>query len=526
MKTKTKTILTISAFSLCAGALALYAGRDHRAEPEPPRERPAMRVLVPTGAGEEGRAAAAVGRAERESPHVLKASMEPGEFVISTLNHDFENRGVEDQIVAFRGSPPAGGNGGPDVPVSIAFFSFADGASGHRRMWDLPTAATAPATVSLFSLDLLGDRSNVVVVTGMNYRNEHTMTVFRRNPFHGPYRPFDVIAEIRTDGSVSVRETQRSLAFRQGFAAGQPFSIVAAGSDPDSDNILDRIEWTYSFDPAAGVFRRAGSTRVPGARIEHDRVRHILSGAPGAFEDFIHDLWYHVTPQGAIDRSQFIFFDPARREIVFFGEESRQVFVWQNSNATRQGIFIAGHNSQLTGMRRRVNVELQSMDSIRVTVTDDRRQRIGIPPPWSGTYRRAGAMVRAMLEESQAMPPIKDAAFDGPFGRLRFFPCGEFELSALDSLSRGRYVFFRAGDMDLLELRPHPEYAGAPGAGAFVATLAGADGRQVFRVTGVERDPRGRPDAAPRQMGLSRVRLGATGIHDLHEAGIALTRAE
>ena len=539
MKTKTKTLLSAAAFLLCAAGIAVYAANRPEAAEAPERHR--MRVVVPTGNGLRGHYGEVAAGGGGGNAYVLKSPMEPGELVISVLNFDTYNRGIMDQAVAFRavgntgntvgntgnaaGSTGNGANGNGEAPVSVAFFSFDPRTSGHRRMWDLPTSATVPGTVALFTLDILGDRSSTIIVTGMNDRGEHTMTVFRRNPASPVDSPFDVIADISIDGSVAVRETARSLAYQQGIALGEPFVVVASGRDPDSENILDRIELTYAFNPAAGVYRPAGAVRVAGARIEQDRVRQILSGAPGVFEDFVGDLWYHVTPAGTIDRNQFIYFDPLRREIIFFGEENKQIFAWQNSNTTRQGLFISAYNRTVTAMRRRVNIELESMDSIRVTVTDERRARIGVPPPWSGSYRRAGAIVRAM-EETLALAPHKDAVFDSPIGRIRFLPCGGYELTAHGSSSRGRHVFFSSGGRDMLELRPDSGYAETL---AMLVSAGGSNGRgdsrQIFQVTGISRDPRGRPDPGLRYMGLSRVLLGASGIHELNEARILLTRA-
>jgi len=517
---KMKTPITIAIFSLCAIGIAIFAFQ-YQEETEK-KERHRMRVITPSGSTTLSQDAARPEHAATENTYILRAPMEAGELVLSVLNFDFDNSGMENQVVLFRGSSSQGN--GAESTVSIAFFTFDERTAGYRRIWDLPTAATVPGTVSMFALDLIGDRSNTIVVTGMNDKNEHTMTVFRRSPFNDPMRPFDVIADIRIDGSVAVREVQRSLAYQQGIARGQPFPIVASGRDLESDNILDRIELTYAFNPTDGIFQRTNRVRIPGAHIEQDQVRRILSGAPGVFENFISDIWYHVTPEGTIDRSQFIFFDPARREIIFFGEENQQRFVWQNSNTTRQGIFISSHNSTVTAMRRRVNIELESMDSIRITVTDERRQRIGVPPPWSGTYRRAGAVLRAMADEGHDLSPHKDAIFDSPIGRLRFLPNGEYELSAHGSFSRGRYVFFQAGGRDLLELRPDADYIDV--LGALVSTRGSSDSRQVFHVTGISRSAHGRMGAVPEYMGLTRVRMGASGIHDLREAQIVLTRAE
>jgi len=513
-----KTFLTVAVFLACATGIAVFALR-YQGEVEQ-SERHRMRVIVPSGPSAPGQDLASLEHATAENTYILKAPMESGELVISVLNFDFDNSGFEDQVVAFRGNTSQGN--GVESPVSIAFFAFDERVASYRRIWDLPTTATVPGTVSLFTLDLLGDRNNVIIVTGMNDKNEHTMTVFRRGPFNDTLRPFDVIADIRIDGSVAVREVQRSLAYQQGIARGQPFTIVASGRDPESDNILDRIELSYTFNQASGIYQRSERVRIPGARIEQDRVRTILSGAPGVFENFISDIWYHVTPEGTIDRNQFVFFDPARREIIFFGEDSQQIFVWQHSNTTRQGIFISSYNSTVTAMRRRVNIELESMDSIRVTVTDDRRQRVGVPPPWSGSYRRAGAVLRSMAEENHAMAAHKDAIFDSPIGRLRFMSNGEYELSAHGSFSRGRYVFFQAGGRDLLELRPHLDYI----ASTTPLPSRNNETRHIFHITGINRNAHGHPDATPEYMNLSRVRLGASGIHDLHEAQIVLTRAE
>jgi len=443
--------------------------------------------------------------------------MEAGELVISVLNFDAFNRGVEDQAVAFRG-----GSGG----ISLALFAFDGKESVHRRLWDLPVSATVPATVSVFTLDLIGDRGSCVVVTGMNDGDEHTMTVFRRNPLAPANKPFDVIADIGIDGSVEVRETARPQSYHQGVARGRPFAIVASGWDPLSDNILDRVEFTYSFSEADGTYTQGNPVRIAGARIEQERVRGILSGAPGVFEEFVADLWYHVTPEGTVERDQFIFFDRAGREIVFYGDESKQIFVWQTSTTTRQGIMISSYNRTVTAMSRRVNVELESMDGIRVTVDDPRRARIGIPPPWSGSYRRAGSVVMPGVR-AEAMGPHGNAVFDSQIGRFAFMPNGDYEIHGNGPAAAGRYVFFAAGGLDLLELRPHS----GDGFPATTVSVAGGtsgvnEDRQVFLVSGIRRNSRGRPFETQPRIVLSRVRLGASGIHDLNGPQIVLTLVE
>jgi len=509
---KRKNLITGAGFLLCAVGLAVYAG--NRGGEIASAERNRMRVVVPHENADRGRGEGLRGRGAEENSYILKAPMEAGEIAVSVLNFDAFNSGFDDQAVVFRVAGESG--------LSMAFFAFDEAASVHRRVWNLPVSATVPATVSVSSLDLIGDRSVCVVVTGMNDMDEQTMTVFRRNPLGPRYRPFDVIADIAVDGSVEVVRSPRAQSYNQGAARGQPFPIVASGRDPLSDNILDRIEFTYSFSEADGAYRRGGPVSVPGARIEQNRVRGILSGAPGVFEEFVCDLWYHVTAEGTVERDQFIFFDRAGREIVFFAEDSNQIFVWQGSTITRQGIMISAYNRPVNALRRRVNVELESLDGIRVTVEDESRSRISIQPPWSGSYRRAGAI--ATGARIQAMEPYRDAVFDSPIGRFRFMPNGEYEILGNGPDLGGRYVFFGSGGRDLLELRP--DSGGGEFPGTRVSAGGGSGERQVFLVSGVNRNSRGQPYENQPRIVLSRVRLGASGVHDLNETQIALTLAE
>ncbi|MCL2608737.1 MAG: pallilysin-related adhesin [Treponema sp.] len=377
------TLITIVGFLVCVAVLGYYALRKPAPEGRS-SGRSGLRVLVPA-LGASGGSGGTVRHSDQSgSGYVLKGQIGQGELVVAVLDFDFSGNGIDDQVVAFQ----YGGTGN----VHIALFSYDPLRNGHARLWEAKTAATLGGTVSMHVLDILGDRSDAIVVTGMNGSGEQTLGIFRRNPEEGPERPFPLIADIRIDGTVSVQETPRSAAYNQGIAPASPFVILASGPDPESDNLLDRLDLTYTYDHNVGSFEETDRRHVAGAQIEQGRILRVLSGDAGVFEDFIGDLWYRVSEQGTVDSGQFVFFDPRKKEIVFFGDESRQVFMWQQSNTTRQGIFIATSNSTITTLRRNISVSLESMDSIRVSVNDIRRFRFDIAHNWNGTYRRAGSV--------------------------------------------------------------------------------------------------------------------------------------
>jgi hypothetical protein len=371
-------------------------------------------------------------------------------------------------------------------------------------------------TVSLYTMDLLGDRGNCIVVTGMNSQREHTLTAFYKSANEERNLPYYKIAEISMDGSITVHETERSSAYRQGIAKGQPYTITAYGRDAESENLLDRIEITYEFDPVNWFYRQSKANRVPGSRIEQQRLREILSGDPKVFEDFINDLWYYVSPDGTIDKSQYLYFDPAKREIIFFGDGTQQVFTWQRSTSTRYGLYVSSQNTLVTTLHRYLTIEMESLDSIRMKVTEDVRLKIYVSASWDGLYRRAAPAIKA----SSPVNPINiytDAIYDSSLGRFCFYPNGEYELGTSGSLIKGRYVFFRVGDRELLELRPdnvRPDNANG------IKTESG-DNRLVYVLSNAGRT---RGDESNRNISLTRVRLGAAGFQELNESQIILTR--
>jgi len=416
-----------------------------------------------------------------------------GESVIAVLNKENELGFAEEQFVVYRRAGDTG-------PIYITFLSYDNNTRSYRRIWDVPTIASRPETISLFSQDLIGDRNNCIVLTGMNAENEHTMTIFRRAPGQPSGSAYRKIAELQIAGSIVIQETVRSLAYQQGITRGQSFNIASYGHDPSSANILDQIERIYAFNSASQQYEQIRVSRIPGSQIEQRRLRELLSGVPGVFENFINDLWYAVTPQGTIDTRQFLYFDPARREIIFFGDSSQQIFRWQSSTPTRYGLFIRSQNMAISTLLRFIDIELESLDRIKLRVNEDVQLRIAANTTWDGSYRRAGAP--NMARQSSPLIPFTDAQYDSSWGRISFNNAGEYTINSSGNVRRGRYVFFNVNGSELLEMRPEGG-----------DTLP--ENRMIYLIENV----------AGMKI-LSRVRLGTSGIQSLMEPPVTLTPVE
>ena len=425
----------------------------------------------------------------REEDISARVPLNDGEIIVSIVNGNFDGL-IETQFVAYRNIMEI------DSPIYITYIDYNYETQRHFRSWTGATLATSPGTVNLYTMDIVGDRSLCVVVSGLNSQGEHTLTVFRR-----AYTPginigyFYRIADIRIDGAIIIREIERSQAYRMGIAPGQSFTISAFGRDLESENILDQIETTYSFDNARGIYTESGRTRIPGAQVEQRQVRELL-GNLAAFENFLSGLWHFVPAQGEIDSSQYIYFDLFSREIIFSDMETQQVFRWQSSSVTRFGLIISSQNMSISTLRRNVEIELESMDSIRIRVGEDMRPLIWGNTMWDGSYNKAVIQGRQQQITQNNVDAFLDARYDSPMGRIRFFPDGRLEISSENSLRHGSYTFFSIENEKYLELRM-------------------PDSRESYLVSGNH----------PGNLSLAGIRIGAAGIETLGTLPMLLTLA-
>jgi hypothetical protein len=445
-------------------------------------------------------------RLAREDGMTVKTALEEGEVLVAVLNDNFDEDPQEEQFAADRNLLEI------ESPVYLTYIDFDETSRTYKRIWNAPTAATRPGTVTLYRQDLIGDRSVCVLLAGMNGLGEHTLTIFRKflpaAPEAGENQLLNKIAEIRIDGSITVKEAERTQAYQMGMARGQSFTIAAYGRDYDSANIMDQVEITYAFNTVNGLYEQRSVNRIPGTQIEQRRLRELL-GNTKAFEEFITGLWYYVSPEGTLDNRQFIYFDPENRELIFYGDETQQVFSWQSSSATRYGIYIASRNISVSTLRRTIDIELESLDSLRVRVFEDVRLKIKVDAPWNGSYRRAGPLNAGSSGAEKESSFHINAIYDSPIGRLRFNSGGTYELTAAGTIQEGKYAFFNLKGAELLELRP------------------GSGEREIYLVETPARpgENQAEPGMPRNVLTLLRVRLGARGIQRLHEGSFALTLA-
>jgi hypothetical protein len=436
-----------------------------------------------------------------------RVPLENGEIIVSALTDNFDTDAAIEQLVLYRNFLEE------DNPLYLTYIEFDETTREYLRVWSAPTAASRPGTVSFYTQDLLGDRSVCAVVTGMNSQGEHTLTVFRKMPESvtndAPPAPFVKIAELRIDGAISIDEVPRTQAYQTGASSGAAFTITTHGHDPASPNELDQIVASYAYSPLAGSYVETAITQVPGAQVEESRLREILNGGKETFETFIGGLWYHVGPQGTLDDQQYIYFDSENQEIIFYGD-TQQVFTWLSSNPTRYGLYVSTQNISVATLRRFVDIELESPESIRIKVFEDVRMKIGLTAPWDGTYRKKPDK-KTDSGNTVAQISYISAEYDSTRGKIVFHDDGNYEIISGAGAQAGRYVFFHIDGMELLEF-----ISGQP--------VTAVSSTVVEKETFIVERPETTADAGT--ITLRRIRLGTKGVQDYRETAITLQETE
>ena len=490
-------VFTIIVFLLTAGVIGalVFLPRDFFSSNNKEIQR--TRVVIPQGTGSGGEAARA---SYAEDSQALNITLGEDEIPIAVLTREFDGHSQEEQIIAYRRLEDI------DSPIFLTYVVYNLEQKSYVRRWSASTAATKPGTLILYSEDLIGDGGICILVSGMNGAGEQTLTAFRKIDSHD--EPFIKIAEFLVEGSIAVEEPELGKRVQ-----GQSLGIATYGRDYSSSNIMDQIEVSYTFNSINGLYEQSRVVRIPGTQIEQMRVRELLNGDPERFENFIDGLWY----QGDGPDRKYVYFNIGARELIFYNNNSEEIYVWQNTSPARLGILISSWNVSLTKLRRSINVELASLESIRLRVYQDAYLRSGPNTIWDGPYNRLPAAENAL--DNRKVIPYLETHYSNHDGTITFFKDGSYSidpLSGQSELSRhGHYVFFALGNEQLLELRAANTGNNGNGGNGKNGGNGGSANGELSRETYKIREDN-------TSLILSRVRIGTRGIQDLHEAPIVL----
>jgi len=367
----------------------------------------------------------------------------PDEVVLDVESLNLDTDEGEEQIITVRKTGPGGGG------LAIVVADTIPGRRGWFRSWESPIPVTKLTTLQIQARDVVGDHWLSIVVTGMDEKNEQTLTIFREvkgSEVTGLlYSP---IASVVGD-SVRIEDADRPESYQLGQTEGAPSVILAFSKDASSSNPLDQVRTTWTWDPKKQLYAVSATDPIPGAQVERDIATRVLTGKESDFESFLQGVWYDANLGPKDPMTRLLVFDRQGNSIVFYSDDSQEVFQWNESHATRTGLYVGAQNESVPTLRRLMDIEMTGSDTISVRVFEDLLMKIETENRWDGSYRR--------MEDGGPPPPPADhaPAIEGLWtgDSLQIvFGKGSYSLTRGGMSSEGRWFEYSVGSDHVVEL--------------------------------------------------------------------------
>ena len=402
----------------------------------PPQTEPGVTV---------GSARLPVAAAEAEQP-VPKIPVERGESLASVLNCNLDLDVNEEQILVLRNRDQA------DAPLRIAVADYDSVRGAYARSWEGTTSATNPRLFEISLQDLVGDHNQEIICRGVNAGGELVLDVFRKTPSPtglGLY--FAEICQIASDGSIEIEEVHRAEGYRLGQKNGPSYPIHAYSRDKASENLLDRIRYTYQWQYQQNRYVLTGETRMPGIVVEEAQLRELFSDpSVEHFEQYLAGPWLL---SGSLGREEIILFDPEGKQISIYSGQVEEIYEWQTSfRSFSNRLYILAANESIASVRKRISVEVVALNTIEVAVLGTEE--------WdrsSGRYLKLTAELQndlladSGLKQEAGGPPLR-GVYHGTEGAEIIFDPPRFTWIEAARQYSGGYAVFRL-DRDVLYLK-------------------------------------------------------------------------
>ncbi len=465
MKRLTQTIFVIAVVTaILVIAFYFVSERSSRTADEPVRSR----ILE----------AGSVAAAESDSPDAaVKANLsstiplEPNETLLDlySFNLDFDDE--EEQVLIIRESDDQAGI------VRVVLADYSPYSKKWSRSWKGSTLVTKNKTFQVNVSDLIGDHNLNIVCTGMNDANEQTMTIYWKSQDLDQKLGTTFVKVFEQAGSTVVIEAaERPDSYKLGQSNAESWPVSVWKADTNSGNYLDQLkeQWNWSFTDKAYVLTT--TERIPGASIARKMAESILDGTAETFKAFLDGTWYKESFDPLSPDAQFITFQSRDESVLFSGYGLIEVYGWENSNPTRYGLYIASRNQSVRNLRRLMDIELASADSVNVRVFQDYRIKADISGRWDGRYRRLSPEIAASFKRAPAMATTTDADLSGLYesddGTRLSLDITSYRIESGDDVQRGALTQYTLSGKTILDMRQESTDGSAPVRKSWIAELA------------------------------------------------------
>ena len=309
-----------------------------------------------------------------------KVPLSQNEFLLQVININLDLDVTDEQILIFKIVDD------PELPIKIAVIDFDEIRSTYKRSWVSFTNGTNHRIFEIEFIDIVGDYNKEIVFHGMKNK-DLTLDVFRRTPsLSNPGLFFEPICRLITDGTITINRKKRSTTYELGQKTGESFPIIVERRDKESDNDNDMIRETYRWVYSSNKYEFIPPTeKIPGKIVEDKKFSELkASRGIETFEEYLEGPWYNSK-----DLNKMILFFPDEKQVVFYTDNTQEVYSWDYSSRRSNPfqILIKISNILVDDITKTLNVTAESLHALNISTNDE---------IWAGDYLK----VKEELQES------------------------------------------------------------------------------------------------------------------------------
>jgi hypothetical protein len=351
----------------------------------------ASRVVIPQVTGHEGEDANHIDDNEYFDPDIVSlVPLNTDEVLLATVNADFDGDKQDDQVNAIKKE------GDPFISLIVGLFNVQKGE--YERVATIATPIRQMKTFSYMGMDLTGDHRTAIVYQGIVDTGHSVLQAFFINKSNTGVSVMQ-IANLESDGSIVVDQTERSDAYNMMVTNDASYNISVYSSDPENGGQIHSI---YSWDEELQQYKLSTQDKISDTVVAASDRAKLPSGSADSYFSFLNGLWYKTS--GSPKDLKYLYFDQENNQIMYMQSDQYEVYEWTHSSLRSQGIFIFATNDEIKNFQRQMDVAIRSTDEIRVRVFDNVLFLIAEGLDWNGDYKKMSDATSYIRNMSQNTP--------------------------------------------------------------------------------------------------------------------------
>ena len=314
--------------------------------------------------------------------------LQNGENLIRILTMDFDGDGYDDQVNAIKKAA--------SETISLLVGLYNPSKSMYERKTIIDTDITNARTFSYSGMDLTGEHRTVLVYQGFAKSGESELLAYMISNENNQFA-LKKIADFKSDGTIFINQGDD---FGSTAARSNAFPIWVHCSDKDRGNSQDQIQICYEWNKNLQEYVETKRNRLKGSLIQAKELSRIQDGTVETFASFLDGLWYKNEHKKGI---RYVFFDYGSKEIIFYKDDTEEVYQWAHSTLRSNGIYLSAVNQEIESLYRRIDVGLRNVDEVRIRIRDDVKMLITESTDWDGDYKKVSKSSLSVIQKKKTV---------------------------------------------------------------------------------------------------------------------------